>query len=270
MKILLQNIIPNVQKYINRKLLLKSIEQSSWYDLINILEYSFLEKNRLIIENNGKIIEAKWEILPNDKIVISQDLDAISYSILFFKENWIILVSSQNITDVIILSNKKNLNINSFLDELNSAQTSEGDVFEYISHDGNKCLAAKMFVNATIELGSKLLDGLEVADGKYQSIKNSLQFIQIKNNLVTEFYYKMRYETALGEVVLKQAKNIPFVGDSLAEKRSKIKSVKINENVITFNDDGKIIRVSNIYLKYVIIIISIMFILAISSALGFL
>jgi hypothetical protein len=261
MKQLINNILPNIRRSINQKILQKSIVGITWYDVISLWEYSFLENNRLVIEANGVISEGKWEILPNDKIIITYASKTLPFTIVFFKQNWLILSKTEGDTiSTLFLTNNKDLTLSSMLDELISAKALDID---YISQSNDLYINAKMFNNSIIQIGAKLKSEYDINDGVFYSTKYTDQYLSLKNGIVVEIYLIKKYKIEQGKIRIKQKNREISIGDTVQNFNTNMKSIKIDDHEIKFDSSGKVIKIQNFLARLVIEALAVLVLLII-------
>jgi hypothetical protein len=230
----IKNLLPNIQKYVNRKLLNSRIENNTWYDTFNGIEYSFMKGNRLVVEIKGQIVEGRWELLPNDKIIINLDGTALAYNILFFKEHWIILLHPLQDNQPLLLSDSAEANLIVLIQELNSHTISKQ--VDYVSIDGKSTLTKDMFVEGYIQFGSRLREKHTNLDKEYRHVKMKTKYIQLKDGVVVDEYHIRGYDTKYGILWFKQKEYFIQKGD-VVHNKSKNELRLIWENTsIAFDD----------------------------------
>jgi hypothetical protein len=206
MKDTIKNIISRLIQYSKQMDKVETfVEPKSWLYLDNSgnkHEYIFMRDHRLIMSVNGTAVIGKWELLPNEKLLIDRVSDKIMLKNQFIDDALMILQKSDSDDEPFVLVDEQIIQ--------------DHDVLKYLKNIEEKRITSASIEKGTVEILSsgfvrfkgieigyrvKHYEGLIVSGSFDLNLSGHRRFMVVENGIITDLYYLVTYTDELNREI---------------------------------------------------------------------
>jgi hypothetical protein len=204
----LNNIIPRLKRYsssLNKK---EIFIDKPWIFIDgkgNEHEYIFMRDGRLLMSLNGDVTEGKWELLPNEKLLVNRITDQIMLQNMFVDDALMALQKSGSDEEPFVLVNKKripDLDTLKYLKRLDEIK-----VIDETNKEGKSVvLESGIIIGHNFYKGKHIecFDG-SLVSGVFRSDRKSVEeYVVVKSGVVDEVYYLCHYSADGRDITIRQ------------------------------------------------------------------
>jgi hypothetical protein len=250
----LSNLLPRLRSYSSQLDRVEVFVEKPWIFIDHNQqqhEYLFMRDQRLIMSLSGKVTIGRWELLPNNKLLIDRVTDQVMLQNMFIDDALMILQKSGSEDVPFTLLNERRipdldaLHYLSTLEERNTVQAIPNDNSVRLTDTG-MILAQWINVGDSIEPFDR-----GVTSGIFPVSGNDEKYAVVENNIIKAIYFVEAFTFNKQAVRIRQRyKGQITQGDRLENPASIPRTVPVEiiseqqgSFTVTFGVDGKVLNV---------------------------